>query len=745
MTEADLLNIFRDEVSGYLETLNSSLMAIETGATDPEALRELNRVAHSMKGAARAVGFKVVETIAHYMEDVFAAAREARVTLAPDVCDLLYDGLDLIQTAVDGDDVGQEVLAEVLVRLEQIVAGGAAFETPLPPAPDPTPPAPDDADVEVVVSNDVQTLTLRPLEDSIRVPVSKLDRLMAEASELLVARLQAEERTEALRELRLLHRRWRREWQHVRGAYIRLSRRLDADEHNDLLTVLRFLESNQRHLGDANRQLTALAADLGSDNLRLTMLAEQLQAEISGLRLVAFDTMLGAFQRMVRDLARDTHKQILLDMTGTSIELDKNVLDALKDPLMHLLRNAIDHGIEAADARRAAGKSPTGRIYLGVEQRGSEIVLRIGDDGRGIDPDHLRARAVRNGLLTSAEAEALSEDEARALIFQPGFTTSDRITAISGRGIGLDVVRDRVESLRGRIHINSTPGSGTIVSLTVPVSLTRIRCVLLRAGDEHYAIPSTVIQRMTHLPRESIFTAEGRELITIDEHPVPLVALGAMLGVPISERGDWLTVLVLHAADRTVAFEVDELLSERDVVLKQLGREIAGAHYVAGAALLGTGAVLIVLDANNLVRGATGAAIPIRQTQMHIDQPTAGRALRVLVVDDSITTRTLEKNILETAGFDVTIAIDGVEGWRIINEAAFDVVISDVEMPRMDGLELTRTIKTSPHTRHIPVILLTSLGRLEQQEAGLKAGADAYLIKSQFDQGELMRAIWDVV
>ena len=759
-TDSDLLSIFRDEVGEYLSTLNSALLQIETSAVDPEVLRELNRVAHSMKGAARAVGLKVIETLAHYMEDVFDAALGDHLGLSPDVCDLLYDGLDLIQNILDGVENDQQTVADVLARLEQVVAAGAAAApTSSPPAAadDPMPaPAPsgkrDPAELPAAPASpalDTATVVIRTAEESIRVPVSKLDRLMAEVSELLVARMQSEERQQEVEELRRVHGRWRREWQSVRGAYIRLARRLQdgPDElRDDLATLFKFLETNQRRLQEANQGLTQLAQALRQDNLRLTTLTDQLQDDISGMRLVAFDTLLGGFQRIVRDLARDTGKQVHLDVTGAAVEIDKTVLDALRDPIMHLLRNAVDHGIEPPDERKRQGKPPTGRVLIDVEQRGSEIVVRVRDDGRGIDAAAVRQAAVRQHILSKQEAELISDDEARSLIFHPGLTTSAQVTAISGRGIGMDVVRDRVESLRGRLSVQSAPGSGTTISLSVPVSLTRIRCVLLQTGGQTYAIPSTVVARMVRLPRAGVFTAENRDMVVIDGQPMPLVTLADVLGLPVTPRPDDgapLVALVLRAADRLVAFEVDDLASERELVLKPLGPEIASARFVSGAALLGTGAVIIVLDANDLVRAATGAAIT-RRWQPEEAQPAA-RRLRVLVVDDSITTRTLEKNILETAGFDVTVAIDGVEGWTRLNEADYDVVISDVEMPNMNGLELTRQIKNTGHTRDIPVILLTSLSKPEQQQAGLQAGADAYLIKSRFDQGELLKMIWAVV
>jgi two-component system chemotaxis sensor kinase CheA len=778
MSERELLNIFWVEVSEYLEALNGGLLQVET---TPEAkrgtlLREMNRVAHSMKGAARAVGIGVIETVSHYMEEIFNAALDQRLSLTPDICDHLYDGLDVIQNQANGGNSDSDTLAQVLAHLEQVIAihtdtqekadGNGKEEsikqTALDVKPMPTalratreipavtnaavstpqePPAPPE-------KHESQTMMLRPQEDTIRVAVNKLDRLIAEASELLVARMHGEERERQVNHLRQTHGRWQKEWRSVRASYIRLVRRLqDKDDEmaSELAEMFKFLESNQRHLSDMMRLLAQLSQTVVQDNMHLSSLAEQLQDDISAMRMIPFESVVGGFQRMVRDLARDLEKQVQLDISSTAVELDKTVLDALKDPIMHLLRNCMDHGIEHPVEREAAGKPIAGHIILAVEQRGSEILVRVSDDGRGIDPRRVRQSAVKAGLMSEVEAGALTDEEARLLIFQAGLTTNERVTAISGRGLGMDIIRERVEGMRGRVSLQSILGKGTTMTLSVPVSLTRIRCILLRVGGEDYAVPSNMVVRMEKLPRSAVFTAEGREMVHLNERPMPVVSLGALLDTPTSHaESEKISLLVLRAADRAIAFEVDDLYSEQELVLKPLGPEIARARYVAGAALLGSGDVIIVLDANDLVRGASGINQPSKRAR--IDMPTMQqRRLRVLVVDDSITTRTLEKNILETAGFEVFVAIDGVEGWRMINEHDLDIIISDVEMPNMNGLELTQRIKENSQTRDIPVILLTSLAKPEQREAGLRVGANAYLVKSQFDQGELLQTIQDVL
>ncbi|MEM6282778.1 MAG: hybrid sensor histidine kinase/response regulator [Chloroflexota bacterium] len=814
MDDSELLKLFWTEVREYLDQMNQYVMALEMSVPDDDAgafverLRELNRIAHSMKGAARAVGVKNVETIGHHLEDVFEAALQRGLGITPEIADLLYDALDLVQQEADGETIDAAMLQTVVQQLESEVEtnitlgadndhdpkagampaerqilpekngnpresdtfkaihinGGGNGDRPQPdPAPEPEPPRrppspPPVDDVEPVSPffnrrspNMTQTMLMRPAEDTVRVSVDKLDRLMQESSELLVTRLQSEERKHDIDRLRRDHGRWAREWRTVRTAYIRLARRLqisdDDEDTEDLRDLLEFLEANQRYLADTARSVSQLAGGVANDTMRLSALTDSIQDSISSLRLVPFDSILGTLHRTLRDASRETGKEAFLDVMGSSTEIDKSVLEHLKDPIMHLIRNAVDHGIETPVERDAAGKPEAGWVYLNVEQRGSEIIIMVSDDGRGINGVALRDRALKAGIINQSVASNMTEDDMRTLIFHPGLTTKDSVTAISGRGVGMDVVRDRVESLRGRVSVSSRPGQGTVFTISVPVSLTRIRCVMLELGDETYAVPSLSVQRMERLAREDVFTAEGRPVVKIGERTLPLVSMGDMLGVPLAENPDLaapLRVVVLDAADRQVAFEVDALESERELVLKPLGGELASTRYVSGAALLGGGEVVIVLDANDIVRGATGAALPARRTPapvMAAPTPQSEQRLRVLVADDSITTRTLEKNILETAGCDVRVAFDGLQAWETLTEFPFDVVISDVEMPRMDGLALTRRIKETPTTRHIPVILLTSLQQAEHREAGLRAGADAYLIKSHFDQNELLRTI----
>jgi len=801
MADNDLLNIFWEEVSEYLSSLNEGLLQVEMvdGDEQHKLLTEMNRYAHSMKGAARAVGMGFIERTAHFMEELFHAALEDGFKLTPEIADSIYDGLDLIQNVVDGVDNNEEVVKEVLANLEKSadsITGNAPDDEEIvskqqklnaildekiktatdefpalniEPKPTPTPPKKkttpkiEAVEVPIIESDDEDTATdnvlevgdalptmaIRAIEESIRVPVSKLDNLMAQASELAIAKMQGEERARVLGEMIQKLTRWQREWRSVRAAYIRLARRMQDNDTPDaeLNTVFKFLEANQRYLTESNREMAQLRQLLAQDNMQINTLSDQLQDDVSRLRMMPFETIVGGFQRMVRDIARDLGKQVRLSIIGTTVEIDKTVLDALKDPLMHLLRNSLDHGLESPTERESHGKPATGTIGIHVEQRGSEILIRISDDGRGLDLNRIRMKAIEKGIITSKEANALSPEDTQNLIFQSGFSTNDTVNSLSGRGLGMDIVRDRIEGLRGRVTVSSTYREGSIFTLSVPVSLTRIRCILLSISDENYAIPSIMVSRMMDYPRSNVFTAEGKDMVTINDQPMPLVSMGAILDIPANydtER-ELFPLVALQSADRIVAFEVDELYSETELVLKPLGHELQNIPFVSGAALLGTGEVIIVFDANDLIRKASGVALPRRRMTMVRPATPEVRRIRVLVADDSITTRTLEKNILETAGFEVHVAMDGLEAWQMLTEVEVDLVISDVEMPNLTGLELAARIKNNPRTEHLPVILLTSLAKPEQREAGLHAGANAYLVKSQFDQKQLLETIQSVL
>jgi two-component system chemotaxis sensor kinase CheA len=434
--------------------------------------------------------------------------------------------------------------------------------------------------------------------------------------------------------------------------------------------------------------------------------------------------------------------------------LDKRVLEQIKDPLIHMLRNAIDHGIEPPEQRVALGKPRSGTITLTAEQLGKDVVICVSDDGAGLDLDAIRQAIMRHGL----DAQALSETELVEIIFKVGISTSPIITDISGRGVGLDVVRRNVEALHGRIDVDWTPGEGAAFTLTLPLRLTSSHGLLLRASNQLFAIPLNAIERILYISPQEIAPLGGQDTIRYNGRPLTLVRLNDVLELPhtdgqrdsvgLSKGKARILVVILAAAERRMAFAVDELVGEQEIVIKGLGKQLTRVGGIAGAAVMGSGEVVLILNVADLIRlamrGKRRSVLDARPETAPSGETRAQR--RILIVDDSITTRTLEKNILEAAGYTVQLAIDGHEALSAIATGGMpDLIVSDIVMPRIDGFELTRRIKDDPNTVNVPVILVTSLGSSEDKARGIEAGADAYIVKSSFDQNNLLETIEQLI
>jgi two-component system chemotaxis sensor kinase CheA len=425
------------------------------------------------------------------------------------------------------------------------------------------------------------------------------------------------------------------------------------------------------------------------------------------------------------------------------------VLEEIKDPLIHLLRNSVDHGIEPPDQRVAVGKPARGTITLSACQKGNSIVIEVSDDGAGIDVAKVKKSAVKAGLITAEEAHAMNDDEAMRLIFLPGLSTSETITDISGRGVGMDVVRKNVEALQGQVDVDSVLGWGTKVTLTLPLTLATTLELLVQVGGHTYGLPISAVERILRINVSDIASMEGKEAIAVGGEPISLVHLADVLELD-SEKAQAqevkadqkIPVVIVSSAKKRVAFVVDAVVGQQESVVKGLGKQLARVRNVAGATILGTGQVIMTLNPTDLVTSAR--AVEGRASKLLQAPPTKVEEQRkptILVVDDSLTTRTLEKNILETAGYEVKVANDGAEALSILQAGDCDLVVSDVLMPRMTGLELTEAIKGNPRTKDIPVVLVTSLESREDRERGVEVGADAYIVKSSFDQANLLQTI----
>ncbi|MEK7865324.1 MAG: response regulator [Planctomycetota bacterium] len=687
-----LMSTFLGELEEHVRSINHDLLELERVAGEGRAglLKTLFRAAHSLKGAARSVGVQPIEALCHRLEGVLSSAGE---TLPPALVQGLFAAADAIAHAGrqlrEGAPIDAQALADVQTRIESL-SGGTA---PAPRIP-------------------TTTVTPQPTEAAwVRVPSGKLDVLLTRVGELQVARGRSEARlgdVEAIRE-----------------RYDRLrARKLRDDDSEEAAALARDLER--------------LASDLRRDGRAMEQAARPLEDEVRRVRMIRFSEACEGLDRAVRDLAHATGKEVDIEVSGADVELDRAVVGAIRAPLLHLVRNAVDHGAETPSERQAAGKPARARISVSASLRGPEVEVAVADDGRGLDLEAIRAQAARKGLTVPA-----GDVEAARLVFLPGFTTARMVTEVSGRGVGLDVVKGAVDALHGSVDFSHVPGRGCRFELVVPLTLTSIRVVLVAAGGQTLAIPTTAVRRLLRLGPGDVRTVEGREVILLDGAPVPLVGLSETLGLPATESASPRTrvpAVVIGSADRLAAIAVDELRSEQEVVVKALSRRLTGTPGVAGATVLSDGRTVLILNAGEVASRALGLKAP-GGLAAALSTPAAAARKRLLVVEDSVTTRALLKGILEGRGFEVAEAADGAEAWRLLQEAGADLVVSDIEMPRMDGFALTEAIRRSKRFGGLPVVLVTALTSAADKARGLDVGADAYLEKSAFDQTRLLSTI----
>ncbi|HKU43768.1 MAG TPA: response regulator [Polyangiales bacterium] len=488
-------------------------------------------------------------------------------------------------------------------------------------------------------------------------------------------------------------------------------------------------------LGLLESALEAYAGGLADDTRQLERAARALDERIHELRMQPFAQACDALFRTVRDLAARHDKPTELIVEGGEIELDRSLVDALRAPLLHLARNAVDHGIERAPERSAAGKPARAVLKVSAAVRGELVQIDVRDDGRGIDLAAIYEKLRQHGIEPRDDQEALRS------IFDAGFSTARTVTDVSGRGVGLDVVRSQIEGLRGTVSVTFEPGAGSCFTLTLPLTVSTLRALVVRVGAELFALPSASILRLQRAAPSELAVVQGRESLLTSGAPLPLVSLGELLGLEALPHaaGSKLPIVVLGHAGDSLAIAVDELVAEQDVVIKPLGRRIQRLKHISGATILPSGRVALLLHAGDLLRSSL-TRTPTRR--IRVEQSAAAPARkRLLLVDDSATTRTLEKSILQGAGFDVLTAVDGANAWQLLQEHGADLLVSDVEMPNMDGFELTDAIRSSKRFHELPVILLTSLDSEQDRARGMASGADAYLVKSAFDQGNLLETI----
>lgn len=738
-----LLATFAVETRERIATIATGLIELEKTAAEEkrqEILEGVTREAHSLKGAARAVNIAGIETLCHALETVFTTLKRGTAA-SPALFDLLHQAVDAIgqhplAPGPERGTAGESRIRELVKGLEKSVKGKPV---PAPPVPQQEkrgePPAPGRG----------------AAADTVRIPAGKLDGLFHRAEEMLTAKLAARQHAVELAGLCADLALWEKEWEKNRPVMRVLHKALQPDagrgssfpDAGQLGRLLAFLEWSHGCIKSVQNKACGLAGAAESDQYALAGMVDNLLEGMKEVLMLPCGTILGVLPKMVRDLARDRGKDAELVMSGEAVEIDKRVLEEIKDPLIHLVRNCIDHGIERPAERSRRDKPERGEIAVKVTLiESGRIEILVTDDGAGIDTARLTAVAVQRGVVTQEEADRMEREDLLGLAFSSGLSTSPMLTDISGRGLGLAIVREKVEKLGGTITVASETHSGTSFRMVLPLTLSTFRGIIVGAGGQTFIVPAAAVERVARVGTAVLKTVENRETVDV-EGVVSFVRLADILHMPLRERAgadsDYIQLFVLGSGAGRVAFGVDCILDEQEVLVKGLGRQLSRVRNIAGAAVLAQGKIVTILHPGDLVKSAVKGAAAAT------GGPPAATAeevrTTVLVVEDSITARSLLKNILETAGYRVETAVDGVDALTQLRTAEIDLVVSDVDMPRMNGFDLTARIRGSREFAELPVVLVTSLDSREDKERGIDVGANAYVVKSSFDQSNLLEVL----
>jgi len=673
---------FKSETKEHVQKLSQGFLKLETHGVNKTFLEVLMREAHTIKGSATMMGYKRISEIAHKIEDGFDKAMKKKVKVRKWNFDTLFKCLDTIEALLE-DKVTWEAKGIDRPFVENLCGeiDRMFFGKPAKSKAKTTSPARD-------FSTDAQEASL---ERSIRVNTDRLNKLINLSSELVVSKIRMNELVSNLIE------------------------KTDSKE--------------ERSAG-----ISVLTKDLKAVCDNISISSANIRTEIMNVRMVPVSHLFDIFPRAMRDLAHRKGKDIEFEITGGDTELDKGILDEMKSPIMHLLRNSVDHGIESAKERKRGKKPHSGKLFLRAYQKGSQIIIEVSDDGRGIDPVMVKERAKAKGIVRGEKIGEMIDAQIVQLIFSPGFSTKDNVSETSGRGVGLDVVRERVAALKGIVEVSSKVGEGTTFIIKLPLTLAVTESLLVAAGNETFAVPIDMIVETRRVSPKDIKTVEAKEAITVKGHILPLVRISQLFDV--AEKGiverRFFSVVVVQFVEKKLALLVDGLIGRQEIVSKRLGAPLGNVKNIAGATIVGSGKVVLILDVPSIIESAEGFVL--RRTAARVLPAKSAEKKRktILLAEDVLSTAMLEKNILESAGFSVVIARNGEEALKTALQERFDLIITDVLMPKMDGFELTKKLKKDKFYKEVPVIIVTTRETDADKRRGLEAGADAYILKSEF-------------
>jgi two-component system, chemotaxis family, sensor histidine kinase and response regulator WspE len=771
-----MFELFKAEAETHARTLSDGLLALEARPDELVHVESLMRAAHSIKGAARIIRLDPLVELAHAMEDCFVAVGQGDQSLPPARVDQLLRGVDLFQElAVLSEDqlngwleAHRDSCASLAAEVRQPLAmpevTSGSFAEP-PDEPRKSPPSTGTAeDREAALdgepslpagvfsptgavgaagkAEEAPTGAKGPMPETpgtaaddraVAVSAANLNRILRLASESMIEAHHLQAMTQSLNRLRNVGRRLFSRLEQAGAAGPDVAGTAWDD-------VKRLQEGWDRLLQEHTSELEAA---LWQSERTSTALYH----EVLGSRMRPFSEGTTAFPRMIRDLARALGKGVSFEVQGGSVAVDRDILRKLEAPLNHLLRNCVDHGLEAPDGRRAAGKPETGKIVLSARHHAGMLTVEVRDDGRGIDSEAVRRKVLDRQLATPDLVARLGRDELFEFLFLPGFTTAGTVTEVSGRGVGLDVVRSMVQEVSGSVRVESEPGRSTAFTLRLPVTLSVVRAALAEISGEPYAFPLSRLQRILRVDVTECRPVQGRQQLLLDGHSVGLISAAEILGLPeLQTAGDVLSVMVLGEGEQCYGLMVDRFLGEQGLVVRPLDSRLGRVPHISSAAITEAGQPLLIVDVEDLLRSMQQHLAEGRLHGLRSLRPVqAGRAKRVLVVDDSLTVREVERQLLKAQGYEVDVAVDGRDGWTALSSGHYDLLVTDVDMPRMNGIELIRAVREDDRLAELPVIVVSYKDREQDRLLGLEAGANAYLTKGSFHDDTFITTVRDLM
>ena len=761
-----LLSTFKVEADEHIKNITAGLIDLEKDL-EPQVkagiIETVFREAHSLKGAARAVNRSDMETLCQSLETVFSGLKHREIDLAPALFDTLHRSVDMLNAITlsppEEAAAGPGEISRITEKLAKTAMGESGAKQAIPndqPVPRDYPPTsepktfPPGPEFPVRETDDAAR-TQKKAMSTVRISMEKLDSLLRQSEELLSLKLTADRHLEDVQELTHIFGLWNKQWSKIYPViceFRRLQGKRDKQgrkrRQDDIQNVklLEFAELTHDNMKILESRLAELRRRSDHDRYATGLMVDNLLGDVKQILMLPFSTLFEAFPKVLRDLSRDQGKEVELSISGGEIEIDRRILEEMRIVFIHLLRNTIDHGIEKPEVRKKNGKPPRGMIQIVVSRsEGNKAEILLSDDGAGIDLGGLKEASLKRGIVSPEEARKLTEQDVLTLVFQSGVSTSPIITDLSGRGLGLTIVREKIEKLGGRVLIETHRHKGTTIRMALPLTVSTFRGVLVTAAELPFIIPTTEVERTVRIKREEIRTVENRDTLSLEGIAIPLVKLSDVL--ELSERNDEspvITVLIMESQGKRIGFRVDEILTEQEILIKGMSRPLSRVRNIAAATILGSGKVVPVLNASDLVKSAATSAV--RPAKPAAPQ-AGGEAAKqnILVVEDSITSRMLLKNILETSGYMVKTAVDGIDAISQLKTEKFDAVVSDVDMPRMNGFNLTEKIRGDKKLAELPVVLVTALGSREDRERGIDVGANAYIVKSSFDQSNLLETL----